>query len=208
MTIEKLTANVGKLAGLGGINAPNSQQNGTVFEVLLTENLSTEEQIKAKAAAKIAQHNAALEKAIPDPKEEFRELMEKDSGERLREIVLMSLGITEEQLDALPPEERAKMEAKISQMIEDKIRMATEEELQKSAVTSATGAKLDAESTPAELADAQDKLALSTDEARKDDWLVALGIPQDGKLQVGFTAFGELKMTGAVNLTTGVEEIL
>lgn len=196
MSVEKLVGNLSNLAGIGAANTGNGQANGGVFEVLLGEGLSLEEQIKAKAEAKIAEHNARIQKEVPDAEAEFRELMEKDSAERLREIVLLSLGITEEELAAMPAEERAKMETKISQLIEDKIKMATEEELKKSAVAEAQGATQEGQAPSLAVPEVQEHPPLVSDERQKDDWLAALGLPESGKVQVGFNLVGELKMSG------------
>ncbi|PCK00274.1 MAG: hypothetical protein COA45_00365 [Zetaproteobacteria bacterium] len=56
--------------------------------------------------------------------EEFLEFMSKTPEERWREQILKSMGLTEEQLAALPPEEREEVEEKIIKIIEDKIENA------------------------------------------------------------------------------------
>ena len=53
--------------------------------------------------------------------EEFLEFMSKTPEERWREQILKSMGLTEEELAALPPEEREKIEEKITAIIEDKV---------------------------------------------------------------------------------------
>lgn len=49
--------------------------------------------------------------------DEFRKYMEMSPAEKIRYGVLNELGITEEQLAALPPEQREAMEKKIAEMI-------------------------------------------------------------------------------------------
>lgn len=206
MTVEKLVGNVQNFSDLTAKNAQKTQENDANFAAFLTEN----EQIQARSEENIAAHNAKISPAsASDSKAEFKEFMSKDSSERMREQVLLALGLTEEELDAMPPEERQKVELKIAAIIEEKIRMATEEQLEKSAVSG----DADADATVQEVAEAQQEIALSSDEARKDDWLAALGLPKDGRVQVGFTAYGDLKMTGhslqsAALATAGAEEIL
>ncbi len=51
----------------------------------------------------------------------FKEFMDKTPDEMLREQILKELGVTEEELESLPPEERALMEEKIRDRFEQKI---------------------------------------------------------------------------------------
>ena len=180
MTVEKLVGNVQNFADFSAKNAQNGHENDTNFSDILSE----QERVKAKSQENIAAHNAAISSPdAPDAKAEFLDFMGKDNAERMREQVLLALGITEEELEAMPPEERQKVEMKIAAIIEEKIRLATEEQLEKSAIPD--------------------------DEAQKDDWLSALGLPRDGRVQVGFNAYGDLKMTGQNALATAAaEEIL
>ncbi|MBM3618192.1 MAG: hypothetical protein FJX23_06550 [Alphaproteobacteria bacterium] len=204
MGVEKLIGNVQNFGDFSSKNAQKTQENDANFADFLVE----AKDVKARSEEIIAEHNALHAPSVPDAKAEFKEFMSKDSSERLREQVLLALGITEEDLAAMSPEERMKVEMKIAAIIEEKIRMATEEQLEKSAVAAA-GGDVDADATVQEAAEAQADIALSSDEARKDDWLAALGLPQDGRVQVGFTAYGDLKMTGHNPLATaGAEEIL
>lgn len=53
--------------------------------------------------------------------QQFKDFMDKTPEELMREAVLKDLGITEEELAALGPEERAKMEEKIRERFEEKI---------------------------------------------------------------------------------------
>lgn len=159
------------------------------------------EKISHTSAEKIAAHNARIQKEKVDPKEEFAEFMGKNSIERMREIVLLSLGITEEQLEAMPADERVKMEQKISQMIEDKIKLATEEELKKSALNSAqnTSKTTQKEANTTLNAVKNPDQTVSIQSEKEEDWLAALGLPENGKVTIGFTAAGDLKMTGGTS---------
>ena len=60
----------------------------------------------------------------PSAEELFLEEARKHPMERLREQILEQLGITEEELAQLPPEEKRAMEDQISKLIEEKIRQA------------------------------------------------------------------------------------
>lgn len=55
-------------------------------------------------------------------REDFLEYVEKTPIERIREQILEKLGITEEQLASLPPEERAKIEEDIAKEIEKRVK--------------------------------------------------------------------------------------
>ncbi len=52
---------------------------------------------------------------------EFREYMDKTPAEQMREQVLKELGITEEELAAMPPEKRLAMEDEIADRIKEKL---------------------------------------------------------------------------------------
>ncbi|MEH6631299.1 MAG: hypothetical protein V7776_10750 [Halopseudomonas aestusnigri] len=62
-----------------------------------------------------------------DAVEAYRELVGKTPGERMRAQVLRSLGMTEEELEQLPPEERKKIEEKITQLIDEKVKSSVAE---------------------------------------------------------------------------------
>lgn len=205
MSFTNLVGNNPNPAQISANPAHNTAKNADKF----ADYLSEQERIEQASAEKIAEHNAAVQKPQENnSREEFLDFMGKDSAERMREQVLLALGITEEELDAMPPEERQKVEMKIAAIIEEKIRMATEEQLEKSAVA-AVGGDVNEHATVADAVEAQEEIALYTDDARKDDWLAALGLPQDGKVMVGFTAYGDLKMTGQNALAaSAAEEIL
>ena len=50
---------------------------------------------------------------------EFLDFMSKSTEEKMRALLLKGMGVTEEELASLPPEERAKIEEKIREKIED-----------------------------------------------------------------------------------------
>ena len=58
--------------------------------------------------------------------DEFMAYMEKTPEERLRANILKSMGMTEEELESLPPEQRQAVEEKIREMIRERIRPAPE----------------------------------------------------------------------------------
>ncbi|MCR6645941.1 MAG: hypothetical protein NVV62_16175 [Terricaulis sp.] len=60
--------------------------------------------------------------SAPTPTEIFLEEIQKDPIERMREQILEELGLTEEDLAAMGPDERRATEDKISAMIEEKLR--------------------------------------------------------------------------------------
>lgn len=62
-----------------------------------------------------------------DAVQEFLDFMDKTPEERMRAQILGSLGMTEEELAALPPDERRKIEDKIRETIETRVRKDTEE---------------------------------------------------------------------------------
>jgi hypothetical protein len=58
--------------------------------------------------------------------DEFLAYMEKTPEERLRANILKSIGVTEEEIESLPPEQRQAIEEKIKEIIKEKIRPASE----------------------------------------------------------------------------------
>lgn len=80
-------------------------------------------------AEKIAAHNAAvlaMVGAVPDAKQEFLDFMEKTPMERMREQMLRVLGLTEEDVAAMTPEERQAVEEQIAAMIKENARQELE----------------------------------------------------------------------------------
>ena len=53
----------------------------------------------------------------------FLEFMAKSPRERYYEMILKEKGLTKEQLDAMPPEERAKIEREIQEEIEHRVKL-------------------------------------------------------------------------------------
>lgn len=63
----------------------------------------------------------------PDATDEFLKFMHQSPQERLRDLILRSLGITEEQLKRMPPDERMKTERKIAELMRDHTQRKIEE---------------------------------------------------------------------------------
>lgn len=102
-----------------------------VLAVHNTENTT----VKQTKEEKIAAHNAAvlaMVDAVPDAKQEFKDFMEMTPEERMRAQILYSMGLTEEDVAAMSPEEQEAVEAKIAAMIDEKLRQSMEEEIAKS----------------------------------------------------------------------------
>lgn len=57
----------------------------------------------------------------PSATEQFLELMKKSPEERLRDSILKSLGLTEDDLNSMPPEKRKMVEEMIAERIKDQI---------------------------------------------------------------------------------------
>ncbi len=76
----------------------------------------------------------------PSAKETFLEFMDMTPMERMRAEILGNLGLTEEQLAALPPDERRKIEDKIRRIIEETVKREAEEKTAENNETDATTA--------------------------------------------------------------------
>lgn len=62
----------------------------------------------------------------PTPADEFLEYAKMSPAERIRAAILEELGITEEELEAMPAEAREAMEKQIAEKIKDKLEQAAE----------------------------------------------------------------------------------
>lgn len=71
---------------------------------------------------------ADSEKLSVTPTEEFLAYMQKTPEERLRENILKSMGLTEEDLEGMPPEQRKAIEDKIREIIKEKLTSGAEVE--------------------------------------------------------------------------------
>lgn len=101
--------NAAKTAGAASI-LPASQAQPLSFETVLElQRLDPEEPTALKA---------------PTPTEVFLEEAQKSPMERMREQILEQLGITEEDLAQMSPEERRATEDQIRRLIEEKFRQA------------------------------------------------------------------------------------
>lgn len=94
-----------------------------------------------------------------DAAQEFLDYMDKTPEERMRAQILGSMGMTEEELAALPADERKKIEDKIRETIEARIQKDTEE---KTAEAAANADKPIA-AEPAKAAKADDSIAAPTE---------------------------------------------
>ncbi len=102
-------------AGLTGA-APGNIQANTLF-----------------AAHSLAQDDGAVQAAAtgkPSAKDDFLAYQQMSTTEKMRAMVLGEMGMTEEELEALPPEEREKIEEKIRARIKELIEEDVRENLQ------------------------------------------------------------------------------
>ncbi|NMG36058.1 hypothetical protein GRF61_16545 [Azoarcus sp. TTM-91] len=84
-----------------------------------SDSASTETPAKTVMTAqdKAEIQRAREEKVLAD----FRDYMEKTPAERMRDAILRDMGLTEEDLAAMPAEERAAVEDEIAERIKDKL---------------------------------------------------------------------------------------
>jgi len=132
---EKIRSLYGKGGGLSGDQAGRAQaafdhlqalrQARTAFLAQQVAQESAQENIPGEGQANIAGDNAETASAETDPGQAaidaFRKVMDMTPEERLFELLLKKRGLTKEELDALPPEEREKIIAEIKEEIREKI---------------------------------------------------------------------------------------
>jgi DNA-binding transcriptional MerR regulator len=66
--------------------------------------------------------------AAKTPKDELLEYLQKSPVEKMREMILRSIGETEESIKAMTAEQRAEIEEKIAELIKQKVEKHTEKE--------------------------------------------------------------------------------
>lgn len=77
---------------------------------------------RTRSTAEIAAEKAAAQKALHAAvAQELKDYLEKSPAQRLREVILKELGLTEEDLAKLPPEKRAAVEAEINERIRTRL---------------------------------------------------------------------------------------
>ena len=103
----------------------------TSADSIFADQLSSMTQSKEEKIAAINDAVMATRQEEPDPVKDFLEFMDKTTAEIMREMILKELGITEEQLEALPAEERRKIEQMITDLIEQRMQRKAEEQLEK-----------------------------------------------------------------------------
>lgn len=80
------------------------------------------------------QQAGASTQATSDAVQDFRDYMAKTPEEKIQEKVLAELGMTPEEFEALPPEQKAKIGEQIAQRIKEDIAMKTQANVQEQAV--------------------------------------------------------------------------
>jgi hypothetical protein len=117
-----------QLPAVGALSeAASPAASGTILPAANTSlSLSLETILQLQGQADEDAQAKALEESMtlkaPTAEELFLEEARKSPIERMREQILEALGLTEESLAALPPEEKRAMEDKIAKMIEEKLR--------------------------------------------------------------------------------------
>lgn len=101
------------MSAIGGL----SNLNYNSFLISGNSPVRKSDQSLAVGAANSLTQAPKSEKTSGSAADEFRKYMEMTPAEKVRYGVLSELGITEEQLAALPPEQREAMEKKIADMI-------------------------------------------------------------------------------------------
>lgn len=107
---------------ISGIAASDSTTANTLWQTQNIAQSPESEAIDVEAEAediKVKPQTAA---------EKFLEFMNKTPEELMREAILKELGYTEEDIAAMDPKERAKVEAKIQELVEMKIEQALRED--------------------------------------------------------------------------------
>lgn len=103
-------------------SAPVVFQVNTANTLWETQSFAQSEESQAVDAEEVS----AFDK--PSAEEEFLDYINRPTEDLLREAILKELGLTEEEVNNLDPKERVKIEAKIKELLEQKIEESMKEE--------------------------------------------------------------------------------
>lgn len=134
MTIGALSANSLLMLGFAQKTRGDTRPNFDIGQNLQANSAAPLSMLPISSAPPLSFESILALQKIEDPElttiepptaeELFLEEARKHPMERLREQILEQLGITEEELAQLPPEEKRGMEDQIRKLIEEKIRQA------------------------------------------------------------------------------------
>ncbi len=103
------------------VTLASSQTSQTLFYAQQIASTVPEATPVSQAEPKPSEHGDAVEA--------YRDIVGRTPGERMRAQVLRGLGLTEEQLEQLSPEERKKVEEQITQIIDEKVKSSVSENI-------------------------------------------------------------------------------
>lgn len=111
--------NAAATSGLAGSSRSNTPADG--FQRALEQALSGGGTSTATPGPSVADRNRAAREADAAALAEFREYMSKTPEQRMREAILKEMGLTEEDLKALSPEEHEAIENAIAAKIRERL---------------------------------------------------------------------------------------
>lgn len=106
---------------ISGTTVNNAATAGTLWQ---TQNIAQSAQSEAIDVEETFSEKPKSKSVL----EQFKDFMNKSPEELMREQILKALGYTEEDLAAMDPKERAKVEAQIKELVEIKIEEAMRED--------------------------------------------------------------------------------
>ncbi|WP_283181393.1 hypothetical protein [Pseudomonas svalbardensis] len=115
-------------------NAQTTKQVQDSATQIATQQVSEATRISDNVDEAFAKTRVALQASVPDDSKtkstdsaamtDFKDYMSKTPEQRLRDSILKELGITEDQLKAMPPEQQLAIGKEIAERIQDKMKMA------------------------------------------------------------------------------------
>ena len=98
------------------------RQANSAAQTILPPNSATQLSFETLLSLQSLDQPALEEVQAPTPTQIFLQEAQKSPMERMREQILEQLGLTEDAIDQMPPEERRAVEDQIREMIEQKLR--------------------------------------------------------------------------------------
>ncbi|MGD9637996.1 MAG: hypothetical protein AB7U85_02930 [Alphaproteobacteria bacterium] len=115
--LAQVTQNIEKYSG-------SSQNNDSISSVSESDSASAKTNFYAQLIGGVVQESSSTDGSYSQTEQDFLDFAQKSPEERLWEMYLKDEGLTQEEFDALSPEERLKIEEKITKKIEEDMKEA------------------------------------------------------------------------------------
>lgn len=111
-------------------NAEDNEKEAFAKLMVMLQNPDTE----AREQASVGKQK------VSNAVQEFRDYMAKSPEEKIKEKILQELGLTEDEFEALPPEQKAKVMEQIAERLQEDVQIKTQAKIEQQAESEQAGA--------------------------------------------------------------------